>query len=400
MVPGETLIKPELMDPWNQLREEMPIVDKWAYFDHAAVGPLPRKTARAIGDYAMEASIDGDFHWPAWSAKASHLRDQAALLLGAESDEIALVPNTTLGIQTIALAFPWQVGDSVVLPSNEFPSNQLPWLALRHRGVEVRRIPPGPDGSIDLVQLASAIDGTTRLVSLSWVGYATGHRVDLQEVCDIAHRRGAQVFVDAIQGMGVFPLDVRKVPIDYAAADGHKWMMGPEGAGLLFIRRSRLDQLTNVLSGWNSLDASHEFVADGKRFKNSAARYEGGSANHVGLLGLDSSLELLLHYGCHDPNSGFAARVLETTQSAREELLSLGAQMAWPVPPNPTRLDGHASGIVSFHLPGKDPQEVRRQLIRSGILLSVRHGALRIAVHAYNDSSDIDRLTQAIRELQ
>ncbi|MCY3004512.1 MAG: aminotransferase class V-fold PLP-dependent enzyme [Planctomycetota bacterium] len=388
------------MDPWNQLREEMPVVEKWAYFDHAAIGPLPRRSARAIGDFALEASLDGDFHWPAWSSRAANLRNQAARLLGAQCDEIALIANTTLGIQTIALAFPWQVGDSVVLPSNEFPSNQLPWLALRNRGVEVRMVDPKPDGSIDLERLSQAIDATTRLVSISWVGYATGHRVDLQDVCDMAHRQGAQVFVDAIQGLGVFPLDVGQIPIDYAAADGHKWMMGPEGAGFLYIRRSRFEQLQNVLSGWNSLDASHEFVCEGKRFKNSAARYEGGSANHVGILGLASSLELLLQYGCHDPKSGFANRVLETTQLAREELLSLGAQMAWPIPPNPTMLAGHASGIVSFHLPGNDPQEVRRRLMRSGIILSVRHGALRIAVHAYNDASDIDRLTQALRELQ
>ncbi|MFM8573200.1 MAG: aminotransferase class V-fold PLP-dependent enzyme [Pirellula sp.] len=388
------------MDAWTRFRAEMPICEKWAYFDHAAVGPLPGKTAAAISKFAQEASIDGDFHWPNWSGQASELRNLGARLLGATTDEIALVPNTTLGIQTIALAFPWKAGDSVVLPSNEFPSNQLPWLALRTRGIEVRLVDPEPDGSIDLAKIDRAIDSTTRLVSLSWVGYSTGHRVNLEDVCKIAHAKGAEVLVDAIQGMGVFPLDVQQVPIDYAAADGHKWMMGPEGAGLLYIRRSRLEKLQPVLSGWNSLQASHEFVCDGKSFKPSASRYEGGSANHVGLIGLCTSLGLLMEFGCNDPQSGFASRVLETAQFARQELLSAGAQLAWPEPSEPFALDGHASGIVSFHVPGKDPQEVRRRLISSGVILSVRHGALRIAVHAYNDTSDIERLVQVIRDLK
>ena len=387
------------MDHWNQLRNEMPIAKKWAYFDHAAVGPLPGRSVRAIGKFAEEASVDGDFHWPAWSACASNLRKDAARLLGAQPGEIALVPNTTLGIQTIALAFPWQSGDSVVLPSNEFPSNKLPWLALESRGVQVRLVEPSPDGSIDLAKLAEAIDGSTRLVSLSWVGYSTGYRANLHEVCQIAHRKGAQVFVDAIQGLGVFPLDVNDVPIDYAAADGHKWMLGPEGAGFLYIRHSRLDQLQSVLAGWNSLEASHEFVCGGKGFKPSASRYEGGSANHVGLIGLGSSLGMLLEYGCNNPQSGFAKRVLEVTQRARDKLLSVGAKLAWPTPKDPLALDGHASGIISFDLPGHDSQEVRRHLISSGIILSVRHGSLRIALHAYNDQSDIDRLAQAITEL-
>lgn len=393
------MIKPELMDPWTNFRAQMPVAEKWAYFDHAAVGPIPAPAAQAISRFAHEASADGDFHWPQWSASASKLRSHGARLLGAEVDEIALVGNTTLGIQTVALAFPWKSGDSIVLPSNEFPSNQLPWMSLENRGVHIRFVAPEPDGSIDLVKLREAIDSTTRLVSLSWVGYATGHRVDLQEVCDIAHRKGAQVFVDAIQGLGVFPLDTNKIPIDYASADGHKWMLGPEGAGLLYIRRSNLDHLQTALAGWNSLEASHEFVCGGKSFKSSAARYEGGSANHVGLLGLEASLGMLLDFGCHAPQSGFANRVMQLAAQARERLLSVGAQLAWKPPSDSLSLNGHASGIVSFHVPGKDPQQVRRELMRAGVILSVRHGALRIALHAYNNTHDIERMVQAIREL-
>jgi len=386
------------MDPWTDFRSEMPVAQKWAYFDHAAVGPIPRRSSLAIGKFAQEACSDGDFHWPSWSASAASLRSAGARLLGAHPDEIALVSNTTLGIQTIALSFPWCSGDSIVLPSNEFPSNQLPWLALERRGVQVRRIAPNADGSIDLAKLGQAMDATTRLVSLSWVGYSTGHRVNLHDVCQIVHGHGAEVFVDAIQGLGVFPLDVSEIPIDYAAADGHKWMLGPEGAGLLYIRRCHLEKLHDALSGWNSLQASHEFLCDGKSFKPSASRYEGGSANHVGQIGFEASLGMLLEYGCHRGTSGFAKRVLELTQLAREKLCGLGAELQWQSAGDPLALEGYGSGIISFAIPDRDPQEVRRHLIRSGVVLSVRHGMLRIAIHAYNNQEDIDRLVHSIKE--
>lgn len=387
------------MDPWTEFRSEMPVAEKWAYFDHAAVGPIPRRSAMAIEKFSREASMDGDFHWPSWSASAASLRSSAAQLIGAHTDEIALMANTTLGIQAVALSFPWRTGDSIVLPSNEFPSNQLPWLSLRRRGIQVRRVAPALDGSIDLAKLAQAIDSTTRLVSLSWVGYATGHRVNLHDACHIAHRQGAEIFVDAIQGLGVFPLDVSQVPIDYAAADGHKWMLGPEGAGMLYIRRERLEKLQDALSGWNSLQASHEFVCDGKSLKSTAARFEGGSANHVGQIGFGASLEMLLRYGCNIRESGFAIRVLELTQIAREKLLGLGADLQWQSAREPRSIDDHGSGIISFSIPGHDPQEVRRHLIKSGCVLSVRHGMLRIAIHAYNHHEDIDRLACSIKEL-
>ena len=336
----------ESTERWNRLRLEMPIVEKWAYFDHAAVGPLPSRTAQAITDFASQASLDGDYHWPNWSATANSLRSAAARLLRADTSEIALVGNTTLGIQTVALAYPWRYGDSVVLPSNEFPSNLLPWQGLEARGVEVRRVPPLSDGSIDLDRLAAAIDSSTRLVSVSWVGYATGHRVSLEQLCSLAHANGAELFVDAIQGLGAFPLDVSQVPIDYAAADGHKWMLGPEGAGILYIKRRHLEKLHPVLCGWNSVQSSHEFVSDGKGFKDSAARFEGGSANHVGLIGLHSSLSLLLEAGCDLPESGFAKRILAMAQEAREGLLRVGAQLVWGVPRSPLELDGSGSGII------------------------------------------------------
>lgn len=377
----------------------MPICRRWAYFDHAAVGPIPQKAADALSTFAQQASLDGDYHWPSWSATASETRKLAAILLHASQEEIALVSNTTLGIHTIALAYPFKPSDSVVILKNEFPSNQLPWLNLRAAGVEVRIVEPNPDGSICIDRVLDAIDSTTRLVAISWVGYATGFRIDLASLVEQIHRRGAEVFLDAIQGLGVFPLNVTDVPVDYLAADGHKWLLGPEGAGILYIQKNHLNKLGPALCGWNSLQASHEFRMQGKGLKDSAARYEGGSLNHVGIAALKESLSLLLKQGCHDPASGFAERILHLTNYARERLKTAGASFPWFTPIAPEKLSSHASGILSFDFQDQNPQLLRKALIDARIILSVRHESLRIAIHAYNNEDEIDHLIDSIASI-
>lgn len=386
----------------NDLREifrrEMPIAQRWAYFDHAAVGPLPARTSAAVQHWAEHASLDGDVRWPEWAATASRLRHLASQLLHGIPDEIALVPNTTFGINVVANSFPWRSGDNLVVLENEFPSNMLPWLALADRSIEIRKVPVAPDGSVSIDRIRGAMDRSTRLVSLSWVGYATGHRLDLAKVCSMVHEAGALLFVDAIQGLGVFPLDTRSIPIDFAAADGHKWMLGPEGAGILYVRQSNLELLRPMMMGWGSIESSHEFKSDGAVYKQNASRYEGGSANHVGQIGFASSLGLLLELGCHQPEGRLAKGVLEAAEWARSELLRSGAALTFGRPHRGESLEATGSGIVSFDILGHDPYAIRKFLMDAGVVVSVRHGHLRIALHAYNTIEDIERLGQALRD--
>jgi len=324
------------------------------------------------------------------------VRGLATRLLNCKSPEIALVPNTTYGINIVAMGLPWRAGDSLVVPENEYPSNLLPWRGLERLGVEIRTVPVNASGHIDIDRIRGSIDSSTRLVSVSWVGYATGYRTDLAELCEVVHRAGAKLCVDAIQGLGVFPLDTQQVPIDYAAADGHKWMLGPEGAGLLYIRESNLDQLAPVMVGWNSVEASYEFHADATRLKKDASRYEGGAANLVGLIGLAESLELLMELRGSGSENLIAKKVLVNAAKIREAIRSVGGLLNHP---EPTSWDAPtASGIVNFCMPGKDPAEVRAKLIQAGVVLSVRHGNLRAATHAYNNDEDIVRLRSALRE--
>jgi len=363
----------------------MPVARHWAYLDHAAVAPLSGPAHEALLKWAEDATFNGDTGCAAWTRQIERLRALAAGLIGARGEEIALVANTTAGINLVAEGFPWQPGDNVVTRADEFPTNQYPWMHLADRGVETRRLPTD-NGKLDLDRLAAACDGRTRIVTISWVTYANGWRHDLEQLARIAHERGALLFVDAIQGLGVFPLDVRKTPVDFLAADGHKWLLGPEGAGVFFTRREHLGLLRPVGIGWNSVVHEHDFHRIELVLKDTAQRYEGGSQNSGGLIALGASLELLGQFGME----AISRRVLELTDLACRRLEGIGAVI------HSDRRAAHKSGIVTFELPGRDPQAVRRKCLERQVVLSCRAGRLRISPHAYNNDEDIDRLIEAI----
>jgi len=364
----------------------MPVSRQWAYLDHAAVAPLSGPAYDAFETWSDEAVHHGAAPYKDWMERVERLRQRAARMIGAQNAEIGLVRNTTEGISLVAEGFPWQSGDNVVFPADEFPSNQYPWLNLAHRGVQTRRVET-QSGRLDPDRLAAACDDRTRIVSVSWVAFSSGWRNDVQQIAEIAHDRGALLFLDAIQGLGVFPLDVSRTDVDFLAADGHKWLLGPEGAGIFFIRRKHLDLLRPLGVGWNSVVHSHDFTRIELAFKPTAERYEGGSPNTAGLIALGASLELLGRF----PQEAIARRVLETTDLACERLEEIGAVI------HSDRRQEHKSGIVTFELPGRDPQALREKCLRQQVVLSCRGGRLRISPHAYNDASDIDRLMEALK---
>ena len=362
----------------------MPVAERLVYFDHAAVAPLPAPTRDAIQTWLKEATEQGDVLWPQWSARIEQLRSAAARVVGAQPAEIGLIPNTTTGISLVAEGYPWREGDNIVTLANEFPSNQYPWMNLASRGVQTRRIPI--EGGVSLDRLEAACDARTRIVSVSWVGYATGWRIDPAAVGELCRRRRCHFFLDAIQGLGVFPLDVHAAGIDFLAADGHKWLLGPEGAGLLFVKQEHLNLLRPLNCGWNSVLAGTDYTRIELNLKPSAARYEGGTQNTCGMLGLAASLDLLISLGLTSTASPIAEHVLAITDYACDRLSRLGATFLAP------RLGDHRSGIVTFQLPGHDPHAIRRRLESAGIITRYRAGGIRISPHGYATMEEVDRL--------
>jgi selenocysteine lyase/cysteine desulfurase len=310
--------------------------------------------------------------------------------LNAADDEIAIINNTTHGITLVAEGLPWRDGDNIVTLENEFPSNLYPWMNLASYGVEVRQLPV-EEGRVDLDRIAAACDSRTRLITISWVGYALGWRLDVAKLVQMAHDRDVLVFLDAIQGLGVFPLDVQATGVDFLAADGHKWMLGPEGAGIFYIRKEHLDRLRPIGVGWNSVVQGTDFSNIDLNLRPAAARYEGGSQNLVGMIGFAASLQTLIDFGLTPQSSPIAERVLEVTDYACQRLTAIGAQVA------SCRESEQRSGIVAFSPPAGDPAEVRRRCLANGVVLSHRGDWLRISPHAYCNEDDIDRLMAVLQ---
>lgn len=375
---------------WDDLRRrEFPVADHWAYLDHAAVAPLPRRSAEALRSWAADQERNGVVHWPDWGAKVEQARRDAARLINAGVDEIAFIANTTQGIGLIAEGYPWRPGDSVVTAAEEYPSNLFPWMNLASRGVSVRMVPTREDGRIWVEDLVDAIDATTRVLTISHVEFATGFRNDLGRLGEACRGRGVAFFVDAIQGLGPLTIDVQVAPIDFLAADGHKWLLGPEGAGLLYVRREWIDRLRPIGVGWKSVVSDYNQPGVDFTLKPDASRWEGGTFAMAPLQAFAASLGLFLEVG----PAAISARILDRAEAVRAVARTAG----WAVYGSDRPED--RSGIVAISRAGVDPVEAARQLRGRGVALACRRGRLRISPHIYTDESDLDRLAEALNSL-
>lgn len=368
------------------LRAHFPIARRWAFLDHAAVAPIPDVAVRALEEYGRSLAENGGAAVRDWIVRVNHVRKLAAQLINAPSpDDVYFVPNTTHGIGVIAEGFPWRPGDNVVLPAEEYPSNQYPWMNLRGRGVEVRTVPSrGPRVHID--DIWNAMDTRTAVVAVSAVEFASGFRADLDALGRLCRENGIFFFVDAIQALGVFPIDVQKTPIDALSADGHKWLLGPEGAGIGYVRREWVDRLHPVGVGANSVAQPYAFSTIDFTLKPHAGRWEGGAYNVPGVTALGASLELLLAAGIEN----LERRVLELTDYLCEKAPAAGLEVF------SSRDPAEKSGIVSLVKPGASSEEVKKRCRAAGVIVNSRAGRVRVSPHAYNTEEELDRFLEIV----
>jgi cysteine desulfurase / selenocysteine lyase len=372
---------------WDNFRKHFPIVDHWTFFDHAAVCPIPDTAVQALTEYADRIAKNGLADVEYWVSRIHQVRVAAAKLVNAPSvEDICFIPNTTMGIGLIAEGFPWQEGDSVVLAAEEYPSNQYPWLNLAYRGVEVRRV-PSQGNNISIDDIRSAIGPKTRLLSASFVQFSTGFRSDLAQLSQLCEEKNLFFFLDAIQGLGAFPLDVQQYKIDACAADGHKWLLGPEGAGIAYIRREWVERLHAIGIGAHSVQKPFDYSNIDLQLKPHAGRWEGGAVNIPGIVALGASIQLISDYG----PANVAARIIELTDHLCQQASHAGLEVY------SNRSDIHKSGIVSVYKPGADPLAIMRHCREHGVCVNVRGGRVRVSPHAYNTLQEIDRFIEITR---
>jgi selenocysteine lyase/cysteine desulfurase len=362
-------------------REQFPVTRELIYLNHAAVSPLCRPAAEAIKGLADDVSRFGALHWDKWMECYEGLRSAAARLIHASPREIAIVKNTSEGIATVAEGMDWRPGDRVVMFEEEFPANYYPWMRLKRRGVRVSSL------SIydPIEKIADAVSGA-RLLAISFVNYLSGHRVDLQAIGEICRQHGCFFFVDAIQGLGAFPLDVEACNIDALAADGHKWLLGPEGNGILYVRRRWLDTIQPVEFGYTNTARYADYGARDMTLRADAARYECGTLNTAGCYGLRAAIEFLLDVGIDN----IAGELLAIT-----EQLAAGARRKGYESMRNWRPES-ASGIVTVRHPSIDSRVIVSGLKRQRILAAPRQGWVRMAPHFYVSREDIEQVIDAL----
>ncbi len=370
-------------------RSEFAVTERLTYLNHAAVGVLPRRTREAIDEFVRAHAEGGVMGVYTYEAKMPEYRERIGRFIGATGDEIAVLRNTTDGANIIALGLDWREGDEVLLTDNEFPANAIPWVALRRRGVNVRMISSERERMTPDV-LRREITDRTRVVALSWVSFGDGYRHDLAALAEVAHERNALFCVDAIQGLGAFPLDVREMGIDVLYASGAKWLLALQGVSFTYVREELLETLLPGAPGWRSMSDIWDFLNYEQPYADAAWRFEGGTPNFLGALSLERSIHAIEEAG----TEAIGTHVLELTDRLCDGLRALGANILT------MRGPGISSGIVTFTMPGCDSVALGQALQREGVITTWRASGIRVAPHGYNTTDDIDRLLALVAEVQ
>lgn len=368
--------------------DEFPLDSELCYLNHAAVAPWPARTGAAVRAFAEQAVYRGARDYPDWLETERLLREQFRSLLNAGStDDIALLKNTSEGLSVIASGLPWQSGDRVVITDQEFPSNRIPWQALEPSGVEV--VEASLDGADPEGAIIAELTDRTRLVSVSSVQYATGLRLDLERLGRACRERNILFCVDAIQSLGAQPLDVEAVQADFAVADGHKWLLGPEGLAVFYSRPGKArEQLTLRQHGWHMVDHPGDFDRREWQPAESARRFECGSPNLLCAHALSASLSLLLEVGMDTVSARIEERV------ARIEARLAEAGGFEPVTPaDPQR----RAGIYTFRPLHEDTDAAFRRLWDAGVVCA-RRGGIRFSPHFSTPLAVVDRAVDILLE--
>jgi cysteine desulfurase / selenocysteine lyase len=365
------------------LDREFPVRRNLLYFNHAAVAPLPRRVADAIGGHVVNVRDRGATDWRAWYGAIETARAKAARLVGAAPAEIAFLPNTSWGLNLVALGFPWAAGDNVVTTDLEFPSNAYPWRALEERGVECR-VARSRGGRIEAADVAGLADARTRVVAVSWVAFHTGFVFPLAEIGAFCRERGILFVVDAIQGLGALPLDVKAARADVVCADAHKWLYGTEGGAVFFVDEGARERVPARALGWWNLQTEGEFLEYRGRPYSGARRYEPGSLPTANLMGLSAAIDLLEDMG----SERIRERVLQNVEALRLGLSARAWRIATPEP--------LASGILAARPPSGDARGWAKALEARGVIVAPREGFVRFSPHAGND---VDEVARAIAEI-
>jgi cysteine desulfurase/selenocysteine lyase len=369
-------------------RSEFAVTQRLVYLNHASAGVLPRSSITAIDAFLRSQAEEGVLGTFPYDLRMPEYRDRIGRFVGASGAEIAMLTNTSAAANAVAAGLDWRPGDELLLCDNEFPANAIPWIALRRRGVDVRLLPTARE-RLTPALLRQEISDRTRLVAVSWVSYADGYRHDLAGLSEAAHDAGALLCVDGMQGLGVFPIDVKNLGVDAFYAGAAKWMLGLHGIAMLYIGSRLRERLDLAMPGWRSMRDMWDFHNYDQAFSDEAMRLEGGTPNLIGALSFACAVDLIERGG----QEAIARHVLALTDRLCEGLRRIGAELST------LRGEGISSGIVTFALPGWESVGLGQELARAGIVATYRATGVRISPHGYNTAAEVDVVLETLEKL-
>ena len=369
---------------WDRIRREFPALENWTFLNTATFGQLARRTTEAVAKHFAHRDELACHDFLHWFDDADAIRGSIARLIHADAADIAFCTASSWALSLLLGGLPWDKGGRVVTFQNEFPNHVYYPSLLAARGVEFVET--------DWEGFEAALTPETRLVILSTVNYTNGFRPPIEEIAALLRRRGILLYCDATQSLGALPFDVRRIRPDVLAVHGYKWLLAPSGSAFAYFSPEMRRVLEPNIVGWRShkdwrnVDRLHHGAPE---FKESAERYEGGMLPFPLIYAMGASVEMMLEIGPAEIES----RVLSLAERCRETLRALGARLISDERPH------FDSGIVVATWPGRDASRLARELKERRVLVSARHGNLRVSVHFYNNEEDLDRLGTELRKL-
>ncbi len=354
--------------------------DDIIYLNHAAVAPWPQRTLQAVQAFAQNNATLGSKHYLQWLETETRLHERLRALINApSSDDIALLKNTSEALSVVAFGLDWKAGGNIVSSNEEFPSNRVVWEALARKGVSLRQADLR-DAETPEDALFSQVDEHTRLIAISSVQYASGLQLDLQRIGEFCRRHSILFCIDAIQSLGAVQFDTQACHADFVMADGHKWMLGPEGLAVFYCRAELRERLKLYQYGWHMTNAYVDFDRRDWQAADTARRFECGSPNMLGIHALEASLALLQEHGMDT----IEKRILA---NARLLIGAIEASPSLELLTDPT--PGRYAGIVTFRHRNHDNDSLFRHLTEHGVMCAQRGGGIRFSPHYYTPAEKI-----------
>jgi cysteine desulfurase / selenocysteine lyase len=379
----------EILSNEDVRQHEFPVTRDKIFLAHAGDCPLPRRVAEAIAEYARESST-GDQEKFVYPAILDQGRKLAAQLLKCQPEEVAFVGPTSLALSFLASGLKLRRGDNILIYFEDYPSNVYPWMALAEQGVEVRLMNTRGLGVIRPKDVIGQVDENTRLVALASCHFISGYRIDFEAIGKYLRERNILFCLDAIQTLGAFPTTVENV--DLLAADAHKWLLGPCGAGVMYVRGAVQGRINPPIYGWNNVRCPNYVAQEQIVLRTGSQKYEAGTHNLLGIVGLVTAMGLIVELGVDN----IARELLRKRSRLVPALQGKGCAVLQADAPAEA-----GSGIVSFTRPGADLAALHQKLVEAGVITSLRADRtgqkyIRLSPHFYNTDAELERVVELI----